>query len=396
MVEAKAGKDVSRYLEAWECLRLAAPDEPEAQRDHAWIDHTERKNKDETARLTSELKAYKNNLIKESIRMGQEDLGRHYEQIGELSDAAEAYSRMRQDVSTTRHIMDCGKHLVSISLQRRDWNMVINNLGKVTGVQTSEDDTTTAPYAKIISGIGLLGLGHYEDAAKNFIQIDSSASAFKFDDIVSPNDVAIYGGLLALATMERKDLQEQVLDNQSFRTFLEFEPHIRKAIALFVSGRYSQCLSILATFRNDYLLDIYLQKHIPAIYSQIRNKCIVQYFKPFSCVTLESLNESFASPGQSIEEELVSLIRNGVLKARIDTQHKLLVAVKPDPRLAMQKQALDVASYYEREAKERLRRMSLIAAGLEVVGSKLPSLADRAVRDEWFDDTNIHQGGVKA
>jgi COP9 signalosome complex subunit 1 len=123
--------------------------------------------------------------------------------------------------------------------------------------------------------------------------------------------------------MDRKELQQGVLDNQSFRTFLEHEPHIRKAISLFVNGRYSSCLSILEGSRADYLLDIYLQKHIPAIYTKIRTKCIVQYFVPFSCVTLQSLDAAFAQSGTSIGPELVDMIRQGELKARIDTKNKV-------------------------------------------------------------------------
>lgn len=67
--ESKKGLDVSRYRESWDCIRIAAPDEPEAQRDDAWIEKTETGNRLETARLETELKGYKNNLIKESIRV---------------------------------------------------------------------------------------------------------------------------------------------------------------------------------------------------------------------------------------------------------------------------------------------------------------------------------------
>ena len=70
VTEAKKTNDVLRYKEAWELIRVAAPDEPEAQRDDAWIEKTEAANKTETARLESELKGYRNNLIKESIRVG--------------------------------------------------------------------------------------------------------------------------------------------------------------------------------------------------------------------------------------------------------------------------------------------------------------------------------------
>lgn len=69
ITEAKSGRDVSQYKQAWDCIRKLAPEEPEATRDEAWIDATEKSNKAETQRLESELKGYKNNLIKESIRV---------------------------------------------------------------------------------------------------------------------------------------------------------------------------------------------------------------------------------------------------------------------------------------------------------------------------------------
>lgn len=68
--EAKSGSDVRRYKEAWEAIRIAAPNDPDAVRDERWIEDTTRANAAETARLETELKGYKNNLIKESIRVG--------------------------------------------------------------------------------------------------------------------------------------------------------------------------------------------------------------------------------------------------------------------------------------------------------------------------------------
>lgn len=69
VVEAKSGSDVTRYKDALQLLRSVAPEEPEAQRDEEWIERTEMANRTETARLETELKGYRNNLIKESIRV---------------------------------------------------------------------------------------------------------------------------------------------------------------------------------------------------------------------------------------------------------------------------------------------------------------------------------------
>lgn len=256
--------------------------------------------------------------------MGNEDLGHHHEEIGNLKEAAEAYSRMRHDVSTTKHIMDCAQRIISVALQRRDWAAVVTNVGKMSGVQGADDEhKAMQPYMKIVNAIASIGLGKYGEAASGLLMVNPEIPADTFNDIATPNDVAVYGGLLALATMERAALQAKVLDNPSFRAFLEHEPHIRKAISHFVNGRYSSCLSILDAYKADFFLDIYLYKHVEVIFQKIRRKCIVQNFIPFSCVTLDSLNASFSKDGESIEDELVSMIRDGALNARIDAKSRV-------------------------------------------------------------------------
>jgi COP9 signalosome complex subunit 1 len=69
VTEAKKGKDVQRYRDAWEYMRLAGPNEPEAQYDDAWVNITTKSNNNLTHQLEAELKGYKNNLVKESIRV---------------------------------------------------------------------------------------------------------------------------------------------------------------------------------------------------------------------------------------------------------------------------------------------------------------------------------------
>lgn len=44
---------------------------------------------------------------------------------------------------------------------------------------------------------------------------------------MSPADVAVYGGLCALASFDRPELKSRVLDNIGFREFLEAAPQAR-------------------------------------------------------------------------------------------------------------------------------------------------------------------------
>jgi COP9 signalosome complex subunit 1 len=61
--------NVPLYQETAEQLRLLFPSSPETMIDQSWMDHATRTTKYTTEKLEAELKNYKNNLIKESIRV---------------------------------------------------------------------------------------------------------------------------------------------------------------------------------------------------------------------------------------------------------------------------------------------------------------------------------------
>lgn len=255
--------------------------------------------------------------------MGNEDLGKHYQAIGDLPRAFDAYSRMRQDVSLAKHVIDISRHLIEVSIEQKNWIAVSSNVQKIRGVMGApDDDKTLQPYLCVAEGLSNMDNGDYYAAANQFLATESGMGS-SCNTVVSPNDVAVYGGLCALATMERSELQSRVLENSNFRAYLELEPHIRRAISFFVNSRYSACLNVLEAYRTDYLLDIHLQKHVDEIYQLVRSKSIVQYFIPFSCVTLDSLNAAFAAPGKTIDKELSAMIQRKELNARIDTQNKV-------------------------------------------------------------------------
>lgn len=249
--------------------------------------------------------------------MGNEDLAKFLESTGEMTQAYEVYAKMRSDVSTTKHITEVGLHLARISVHRRDWAMAIANINKISGIQSETIDKSMQSICHILYGIAQLGQAKYAESANHFLQVDPAVEPSLYDEYASPNDIATYGGLLALATMTRSELSG-FLETSSFRAFLELEPHMRRAIAQFVNGRYSACLAILESYKADYLLDLYLQSHVKKLYTSIRGKCIYHFLQPYSCVTIDNMNAAFAQSGESIEDELADMIRTGNLLARID------------------------------------------------------------------------------
>lgn len=388
VAEAKSGNDIERYEAAVNALsQQLKPGDPDGAIDLAWMENKDKQNRTESARLEAELKGYKNNLIKESIRvrsralswfsipltilpqMGNEDLGAHYHVIGELNSAIKAYGRMRDYCTTPAHIASTSFRVIEVAIDQNNWLAVQSSVHKIRHLQLKPDDQAKAqPKTWAAMGLCQMHLEDYRDAALSFLSTDASL-ADRYNEVLTSNDVAVYGGLCALASMDREELQSKVLNNTTFRTFLELEPHIRRAISFFCAAKYAQCLNILDAYRPDYLLDLHLQRHIARIYASIRTKSIVQYVAPFSRVTLHSMSEIFAMPSTidgSIEDELAQLITSGTLKAKIDLEHRLLITNQADLRAEVHHDIHDSVKRFKKEAHLKLMRMEFLNAGMEV------------------------------
>ncbi|KAJ5780810.1 26S proteasome regulatory subunit Rpn7 [Penicillium paradoxum] len=381
IAEARAGRDVSRYERAVRALADVAPGDPEASLDSVWVQETQRYVSSQTERLEDELRGYKNNLIKESIRMAHEDLGNLHYETGDLAAASKAYSRMRDYCTTPNHITSMLFKMVNVSIERDDWISVLANVHRLRNSQSKPDDAAKNQ-AKITaaSALSQMHQGLYLEAANSFLSIPPELGD-NYNEIITANDVAVYGGLCALASMTRDELQKNVLENQTFRTFLELEPHIRRAIAFFCNFKFRHCLEILDAYRPDYLLDVYLQRHIPTLYRVIRTKSIQQYMIPFSRVTLDSMAKIFAPEVVGGEarptdisspfiQELASLIEGGVLNARIDLEKGLLVSNQIDLRAELQRSALESLREFNQEVHWRTLAVGFTQAGFEVGDTK--------------------------
>ncbi|CAI6335675.1 unnamed protein product [Periconia digitata] len=376
IAEALQGKNVQLYLDLVAEYSQIAPDDPEALTDTRWAEEKTRKVQNEQDKLEHELKSYKNNLIKESIRMGNEDMGHFYYACGDWTNALKAYLRMREHCTSTKHLADMALRLVFVSIASKAWLTAQQNLMKVDSAQLKGDEKTKLdPLLSALAGLAHMSLGRFREAALSFINTSPAfltaepAAGIKWQrEVLTGNDIAVYGGLCALASMDRTELQNQVLANNDFRNFLELEPHIRRAINLFCSSKYSACLEILESYRSDYLLDVFLSEVVGDIYSRIRTKSIVQYFIPFSCVTLDEMASKFQLTREhaTIEDELEAMINDGTLNARIDLVDRLLISPPTNPRFNVHNDALSMAQRYEHTLQLRLTRLNMLAAGMEI------------------------------
>ena len=387
------------------------------KQDMDWMNRQEEGNRRELARLEGELKGYKNNLIRESIRMGQEDLANHLLSTGgpvpDPSNPAsqtssgyhaayQAFGKMRDFCTTPTHVASMTLKLLytallhSVAAQQQGaspvlhLNSTLTNASRIRTVGVKEEDMIRlTPIMHTVVGIANLGLGSYKEAAIAFLACPpeyatlGSVHGTDFTKAVaSGNDIAIYGGLCALATMSRDDLIAVVLGG-SFRTFLELEPHMRKAISLYTTAKYQACLSTLRHYYSDWSLDIFLgapaastgESHVDRLLARIREKSITAYFSSFSQVSLSSLAATFppatgGDPMAAMEAEILSLIESGTLDARLDVVNGILIAPQKEARASTHADARAAADEVERTLLLRLHKVNVALAGLEVPKGK--------------------------
>lgn len=354
--------------------------------------------------------------------MGQEDLAMHLLLTGgPLPDptnaqslntsgynaAYQAFGKMRDYCTTPTHVAAMTLRLLytsflqAVAAQQTGGSPVMQlhaALANATRLRTvgvkDEEMTKLIPIMHAAQGLAHLGLGSYRDAATSFLSTPieyATLGPIHNSDfpraVASGNDVAIFGGLCALATMSREDLDTKVLAGP-FRAFLELEPHMRKAITLYTTAKYQACLAVLRRYYADWSLDIYLgapasvpdvnspanvESHVDRLLLRIRERSITAYFSSFSRVSLASLATTFpplSSDPHAMEDEVLGMIDAGLLDARLDAVRGLLVAPQKETRVNSHATAHAAAQDVERALRLRLHRVNVTLAGLEIVKPK--------------------------
>ena len=136
-------------------------------------------------------------------------------------------------------------------------------------------------------------------------------------------DIATYGSICALATLDRAELRNRLLESDSFAPILELIPQIREMVRSFYSSQYTESLTILDKIRIDCMLDIHLHDKVGTLCEMIRQRALVQYTLPYISIDLGKMATAFSVSTAKLERELADLIMGNKISARIDSKEKV-------------------------------------------------------------------------
>ncbi|XP_077864097.1 COP9 signalosome complex subunit 1-like [Saccoglossus kowalevskii] len=343
--------------------------------DTQWVETTNKKAAMKLEKLDTDLKNYKGNSIKESIRRGHDDLGDHYLDQGDLSNALKCFSRARDYCTSSRHVVNMCLNVIKVSVHLQNWSHVLSYVNKAEATpeisevrqRDMKDNLYVVTKLKCAAGLAELATKKYKAAAKYFLQ--ASFDHCDFPDLLSPNNAAMYGGLCALASFDRQELQKNVISSSSFKLFLELEPQLRDIIFKFYESKYASCLKMLDEVKDNLLLDMYLAPHVNTLYTQIRNRALIQYFSPYMSADMRKMASAFNTTVTELEDELMQLILDGQISARIDSHNKILYARDVDQRSHTFEKSLAMGKAFQRRTKALILRSAMLKNNIHVKGA---------------------------
>ena len=366
--ELKKGSNTGLYIKLYE--QVGAGRISCAEFDREWVEAVERRESIKLERLEAELMAAKTTMVKESIRLSFNDIGDlHYER-GNLNETMKSYLRTRDYCAIPKHTLDLCVRVVSVSL---DLNQFGNVNFYATKAETAAADGTVNPKIKAASALVLLIEGHFKAAAKKFLEV-GWGSGETFSTIIATEDIAVYGTLCALATLDRSDIRKGTVDNTAFKSFLELVPNIKDILNCFFAGKYGECLLYLDRIESELKLDIHLSKHVPSLISQITERLILLYFSPYSSVDMNRMATSLNMNIMQLEKSVAALIAFEKISARIDSRSKTLHRRQYDVRSVTIDKVERLSTKHLREIKRGILRLSVMQHGFQVPSKDSSSL----------------------
>eukprot|EP00299_Pterocystis_sp_00344_P018528 c9249_g1_i1.p1 GENE.c9249_g1_i1~~c9249_g1_i1.p1 ORF type:complete len:430 (-),score=110.66 c9249_g1_i1:57-1295(-) len=356
--ELRSGNNITKFKDAW-----AEFNNEEIGFDAATTAWLAEKEKTFHEKL-SNLNQLKSLGSKDNTRIVFQDLGHLYLEAGDLQNAFESFSKMRENCSTSNHLTNACLQIIHVCCEMNQFQPIGGHASKMESTCDVADKSLMAS-ARASSGLFFLHATNYRMAASKFLDCTVDVNG-TFNFVMTGADVATYAVLCALATYDRSDLRTHVLEKQSFRSLLELVPNVREILNSFYESRYSSCLHALEKLRATLQLDLYISPHISTLIADIRRKAMIQYIYPFSSVVLDHMATNFATTRPVLETELCDLIANKKIRAVIDAVDGILYSREEDPSVATFEKLTALSNKYERNTIALLFRAQCVRCHLSL------------------------------
>eukprot|EP00811_Abedinium_folium_P036344 NODE_9060_length_1449_cov_9.394856.p1 GENE.NODE_9060_length_1449_cov_9.394856~~NODE_9060_length_1449_cov_9.394856.p1 ORF type:complete len:450 (+),score=143.03 NODE_9060_length_1449_cov_9.394856:86-1351(+) len=326
--------------------------------DAVWVEATQKQVLILRDVYEQDLHAAKGTQSKDQVRTCLTQLALFHSEQGDFGNAVKHTSKSREYCTKPSAVFSTCVSLIRLTALTRQYVEIQSYASKAQHATLKDE----ADNSKIFAAYGLYYMtqGKYKDAVVNFAQVKQQDLGSAFSDVLCAQDVALYGVLCALASLDRGEVQARLLDAPGFRECLDLVPQIRDVALDFCNCRYAACLAALGRLRESLSLDVHLHERVDDLCGHVRNRAIVQYFVPFLSVSLHDMAAAFSTNVDGIQSEVAQLIIKRQLNAKIDSHRKVLHVKHANERMATYKDAMRVSQDFLDSTQALILRMNLL------------------------------------
>ncbi|KAI9272433.1 26S proteasome subunit RPN7-domain-containing protein [Sporodiniella umbellata] len=339
--------------------------------DQDWINNTTSASKAALDLLENELKTAKSKLYREDMRKCYIRLGEHYHKCGDSPSAIKNLTRSRDYCTNSQQTIEMCFNTIKVYADNNNFTHVVQTcIARADAIPNTPHSPATATRLKCYQALTSLAIPDtnkkFQSMAKILIDIPFEF-ALTCNDILSPNDIAIYGGLSALSSFDRQEISTNLLNNSNFKNFLGLEPLVYELVESFYRSKYSRCFEILSEYKQLLQIDIFIQPNLDHLVQLVQEKAIKQYCIAYSNIDMRKMALAFNVDLNTLEEHLVDVIgKNEDITARIDSHNKVnIVRTKAqDKRSQAFASSFAAGDDFEKSSKALLLRLNLLKANL--------------------------------
>ena len=220
-------------------------------------------------------------------------------------------------------------------------------------------------------------------------------------NLCSPEEIALYGGLVGLATLPRSVLLT-VLDSPA----MELVPKIRECLGMYCRADYCGSMDILSELRPLLELDMHLAPRLTQLILEIRNKFLVDYLKPYKRVSIPTMAATFSMECSDLVTTLATLIGSKHIQgSRINCATQTLEKdAAPNMQLETQRQVTAMQDRILTDSHACVIRMACIEFDISVdqgrvrppqigLGRRHFGRTDSSDDDEVMEPVMVHAEG---
>ncbi|EDQ86687.1 uncharacterized protein MONBRDRAFT_33692 [Monosiga brevicollis MX1] len=260
---------------------------------------------------------------------------------GDLTAAARYLARVPHYCKTPEDMLQYSLESARLAAEQGMWAHVITLVNKERLSKILPDHPKAEAQFNCLEGLATFMIGKLDKS----VQLLASAAYTENGtacELMTSRDLSLMCGLSALASLDRPELV-LLLQNTELKQHMESCPEIRELLRAMVKAQYRSLLDILQKVKPLAMADMYINKSWARLYENIIARAMIQHVTPYVALDLHAMAATFNMELEALEEQLVTLISEGRIAARIDNQHKVLHATQGNVRAAVIEDSVQTA-----------------------------------------------------